>query len=144
MDPAELNLWKALLWGYPITVALEAPILLTALAPRHGWRQRWFASCWLTACSYPIVVIVLPILMAGSSRLAYLAVAETFAPLSECLLFYAAFPNLSGDRAIAGEAAVDGGATGRFGSTTWRRDGLAIIAANLVSFLSGEIWWSLH
>ena len=119
MDPREL--WWFMLWGYPLTVALETPVLLLGLAPRHRWPRRVLAGLWLTACTYPIVVVVLPTVMAGFPRAAYLAVAETFAPAAECLLFYAAFPPGKGER------------------PTWLRDGAAIVAANLMSFVPVEL-----
>ena len=52
----------------------------------------------------------------------YLAVAETFAPVAECALFWAAF----GERAELGRASM------------WR-DFAAITAANLTSFLVGGL-----
>src|SRR5687767_7690885 len=87
MNPADL--WSFLLWGYPTTVLIEAPILWLGLSPRHPWTTRLAAGFWLTGCTYPIVILVLPLLI-GPYWL-YLLVAETFAPLAECLLFYAAF-----------------------------------------------------
>ncbi len=62
------------------------------------------------------------------SRAAYLAVAETFAPLAECLLFRAAF------------------GTDRCRPAGTVRDGAAIVLANLASFGLGEVtraagWW---
>jgi hypothetical protein len=107
--------------GYLFTVALEAPVLALLLSPRHALRRRLFAGLWLTACTYPVVVLVLPPLFADSSRAAYLLVAETFAPAAECVLFRLAF----------GGGKTAGGAT--------RRDFAAITAANLLSFIAGEV-----
>ena len=42
---------------------------------------------WLTACTCPVVVLVLPVLPEGATRAAYLLAAELFAPAAECLLF---------------------------------------------------------
>ena len=84
-------LWQFLVVGYLITVAIELPVLLVGLSRVHSIKTRAAAGLWLTACSYPIVVIVLPILMNGLGRLNYLIVAETFAPLSEGVLFWLAF-----------------------------------------------------
>ena len=72
----------------------------SGLTIRPGWRSR------------PIVLLVLPA-WAGAW---YLPVAETFAPLFECLLFAALFPE------------------GRN-----RRDMAAILAANVASFAWGEL-----
>ena len=115
------DLWRFLPVGYLFTVALETPILWLLLSPRHTQRRRLFAGLWLTACTYPIVVLVLPALFADSSRAVYLLAAETFAPAAECLLFWLAFGR---------EKSADG-------SSLWR-DFAAITAANLVSFLAGE------
>ena len=70
---------------------------------------------WLTACTYPIVILVLPLLLIDQSRALFLLIAEVFAPLAECLLFWLAFGKLSS-----------------------RRDFAAIVIANLTSFLGGE------
>ena|SRR5215204_195346 len=119
------DLWRFLPVGYLFTVALETPVLWLLLSPRHPQRRKLFAGLWLTACTYPIVVLVLPTLFADSSRAAYLAVAETFAPAAECALFWLAF-----GREKAGEKTAGG-------SSLWR-DFAAITAANLLSFLAGE------
>src|SRR5580765_5995557 len=85
------ELWRFLLIGYPFTILIETPILLIGLSSRHGLKRRLFAGIWLTACTYPIVVLVLPLIFAGASRTVYLAVAETFAPVAECALFWSAY-----------------------------------------------------
>lgn len=113
------DLWLFLPLGYLFTVAVETPVLLLLLSPRHPVRRRLFAGLWLTACTYPVVVLVLPTLFAGASRAAYLLVAEIFAPAAECVLFYFAFSG--GD------------------SRSARRDCAAIAVANLLSFLAGEV-----
>ena len=114
------DLWLFLPLGYLVTVAVETPVLALLLSPQHAPRRRLFAGLWLTACTYPVVVLVLPPLFAGATRAAYLAAAETFAPAAECVLFRLAFG-----------AGRDGGAA--------PRDYAAIIAANLLSFLAGEV-----
>ena len=113
------DLWRFLPLGYLFTVALETPVLVLLLSEYHPLKRRLFAGLWLTACTYPVVVLVLPTIFAGSSRALYLAVAETFAPAAECALFYLAF------------GAVDARST--------RRDFAAIVAANLLSFIGGEV-----
>jgi len=114
------DLWRFLLFGYLLTVAVETPVLALFLSERHTLRRRLFAGLWLTACTYPVVVLVLPPLFAGASRALYLAVAETFAPAAECALFYLAF-----------------GGEGSEGVKP--RDFAAVVAANLLSFLAGEV-----
>lgn len=118
MSPEDL--WRFLPLGYLFTVAVETPVLLLLLSPRHPLRRRLLAGLWLTACTYPIVVLVLPPVFANASRATYLIVAEMFAPAAECALFYLAF-----------------GGKGSGGVT--RRDFAVIVVANLLSFLAGEM-----
>lgn len=114
MSPYEL--WSFFPLGYLLTIAVETPILFVGLSARHSKLRRAFAGVWLTACTYPIVVLVLPLLLVERSWTLYIVVAETFAPLMECLLFWFAFG----------------------GETKWR-DYVAIVIANLASFLIGEL-----
>jgi hypothetical protein len=97
-------------------------VLLIGLSPRHSWRRRLFAGIWLTACTYPIVTLVLPLVLSGVSRAAYLVVAETFAPVGECVLFWLAF-----------------GKSEEVGKASMWRDFATIVVANLASFLGGEV-----
>ena len=121
MSPFEL--WRFFPLGYILTIGIETPILFLGLSERHGWKRRLFSGLWLTGCTYPIVTLVLPLLFFNSSRTAYLVVAETFAPVTECILFWLAF----GERS-------------RVGTRSMYRDFAAIIVANLTSFLGGEIF----
>lgn len=119
------SLWQFLPFGYLLTVAVELPILWRGLSRRHTPRDRIVAGFWLTAVTYPIVVVVMPLAFGPrTSRGVYLAVAETFAPLAECALFYFAFQR---PIHIERRAAM--------------RDFAAIIVANLSSFAAGEILW---
>ena len=120
MSPSEL--WRFLPLGYLLTIAIETPILLAGLSSRHSKSRRAFAGVWLTACTYPIVTLVLPLLLANHTRATFLLVAETFAPAMECLLFWLAF-----------------GAREEFGRRSMWRDFAAIVVANLASFLVGEL-----
>jgi hypothetical protein len=119
MTPGDL--WRFLPIGYLITVSIETPILIVGLSPRHSLRRKLLCGIWLNACSYPVVVLVLPLALAGFSRGVYIAVAEAFAPVSECALFWAAF-----------------GSRDEIRRSLWRDFG-AIIVANLASFLIGEL-----
>ena len=120
MGPAAL--WSFLPKGYLLTIAIETPVLLVGLARAHPVARRLFAGVWLTACTYPIVVLVLPLLIPPErSRLLYLLVAETFAPAAECALFAAAF---HADKALDRRARA--------------RDMAVIVLANLLSFGIGE------
>lgn len=110
-------------YWFVITVAVETAVLLIALSRRHSWKTRVFAGIWLTACTYPIVWLVIPQLInPNSERTLYLAVAETFAPVAECLLFWLAFER---PRPVARRDLI--------------RDMLTIIVANLASFGVG-VW----
>ncbi len=97
-----------LLVGYVVTVAVETPILWFGLDRRHPAHVRLFAGLWLTACTYPVVILALPSVTGTWYDLA----AETFAPAAEILAFRSLF-GLN------------------------RRDALAILAANLASYLFG-------
>ena len=114
MSPSEL--WRFLPVGFLVTIAIEIPILFFGLSAHHSKLRRVVAGVWLTACTYPIVTLVLPLLLVNGSRVFYLLVAETFAPIAECLLFWLAF--------------------GR--EARWRDFGVIAIA-NLASFLVGEV-----
>jgi hypothetical protein len=120
------ELWRFLPLGYVATVAVELPILLLGLARRHPVRVRVLAGFWLTACTYPVVVLALPPLFGPEARWVYLAVAETFAPLAECALF-----------SLAYHAEAAGSRGERL------RDWAAIVGANLASFLLGEAYYWL-
>jgi hypothetical protein len=122
VESRALELWWFLPVGYLFTVALETPVLLLGLSPRHSLRRKLLSGLWLTACTYPVVVLVLPLLFGSSTRFAYLVAAETFAPVAECALFWTAF----GERVETGRALM------------WR-DFAAITAANLASFALGEV-----
>ena len=116
------DLWHFFPFGYLFSILIETPILLVGLSRRHSIKRRLFAGVWLTACTYPIVVLVMPILFANASRTTYLVVAETFAPVGECILFWLAY-----------------GRSEEFGKRSMWHDFAAIIVANLASFLGGEI-----
>ena len=120
MSPNEL--WHFLPLGYLLTILIETPILCLGLSRRHPLKRRVFAGVWLTACTYPIVTLVLPLLFAPDRRGLYLIVAETFAPVAECALFWLAF-----------------GTTGEVGKSSMYRDLITIIVANLASFGVGEV-----
>lgn len=116
------RLWYFLPVGYIATVAVELPLLIFLLPRQVSLKARIACGFWLTACTYPIVVLVLPTLMYGFSRTTYLLVAETFAPVAECALFWLAFRN----RKLLDTA-------------SWVRAFLAIAIANLASFGLGEL-----
>ena len=130
MSPNEL--WIFLPLGYLVTILIETPVLLIGLSPRHSIKRKLLAGIWLTACTYPIVVLVLPLFFSPDSRTAYLIVAETFAPVAECVLFWIAF-----------------GREELLGTRSMWRDFAAIIVANLASFGLGELlnswrWFGLY
>ena len=120
MSPSEL--WRFFPLGYLLSILIETPVLLIGLSQRHSIKRRLFAGVWLTACTYPIVVLVMPLAFANVSRAIYLVIAETFAPVAECILFWLAY----------GESRE----TGR--RSMWQ-DFATIVVANLASFLGGEV-----
>lgn len=120
---SSIELWRFLPLGYLLTIVIETPILVVGLSPRHSRSRRLLAGVWLTLCTYPIVTLALPLLLNDFSRAFYLIVAETFAPVAECVLFWLAF----GIRLEAGKFSM------------WR-DFVAIAGANLASFLAGEVF----
>ena len=117
-----IELWRFFPLGYLLTIAIETPILYFGLSARHSKRNRIAAGVWLTACTYPIVVLVLPLLFWNRSRELYLLVAEIFAPVAECCLFWVAF-----------------GSRVEFGKRSMWRDFTVIVLANIASFVAGEI-----
>ncbi len=116
------QLWYFLPFGYLVTILIETPILLLGLSPKIPFKHKLWCGVWLTACTYPIVVLVLPTLFYGMPRWQYLAVAETFAPVAECLIFWIAFRR--GDR---------------LETSDWIRCMATITIANLASFAFGEL-----
>ena len=110
--------------AYVLTVSIEAPALLLGLSRRHSIEHRFFAGLWLTACTYPILWLVLPqFFTRPAQHVLYLAVGETFVPIAECLLFWFAF----------------GKAEPRSRRATIR-DFATIVIANLLSFGLGEVF----
>lgn len=135
MQPTPAELWAFLPWGFLVTIAIETPVLYWGLSSRHSRRARIGYGIGLTACTYPVVVLVLPLWMAGRWRSEYLWVAETFAPVAECLLFWAV------ERTGASAPTADGPQSGAaIPLRDWSRDLLAIVVANLLSFAAG---WAL-
>lgn len=116
------ELWYFLPIGYFVTILIETPVLLVGLSPKVSFKQKLLCGVWLTACTYPIVVLVLPAIFFDQSRALYLFVAETFAPVGECLLFWLAFRRKS-----------------LLETADWVRCFVAIIIANLASFGFGEV-----
>jgi len=120
MPPADL--WRFFPFGYLFSILIETPILLVGLSARHSLKRRLAAGIWLTACTYPIVVLVMPLVFANASRAVYLVIAETFAPVAECILFWLAY-----------------GKSEELGGRSMWQDFMAIVVANLASFIAGEV-----
>lgn len=115
---------RLMLVGHALTAAVETAVLWVGLSGRHPSRVRLFAGVWLSACTVPVVWLVLPPLF--GERWAYLLVAETFAPVAEGGLFWWAFVwGLPPDRRATA------------------RDLLAVVVANLCSFGVGELVWAM-
>src|SRR5215218_4854650 len=116
------DLWFFLPFGYLVTILIETPILVFGLPRRLTLRQKLLCGAWLTACTYPIVVLVLPAIFFAAARWQYLAVAETFAPVGECLVFWLAFRSKN-----------------LLDAAGWMRSFIVIVIANLASFGAGEV-----
>ena len=116
------ELWWFLPFGYLFTIVIETAVLLVGLSPKVSLKQKLACGVWLTACTYPIVILVLPAIFFDHSRALYLIVAETFAPVAECALFWLAFRG-----------------KGVLGTGDRTRCLAAIVIANLASFGIGEV-----
>jgi hypothetical protein len=116
------DLFFFLPFGYIFTILIETPVLLFAMSRKVAMRQRLWLGVWLTACTYPIVILFLPAIFYGSSRALYLLVAETFAPVAECALFWLAYRSRQD-----------------FAVRDWIQCFIAITVANLASFGLGEV-----
>jgi hypothetical protein len=117
------GLWYFLPFGYVLTILIETPILLLGLSSKLSFKQKLLCGVWLTACTYPIVVLVLPMIFFEQPRWLYLSVAETFAPVAECAIFWLTFRG-----------------KGLLEANDWLTCFLAIVIANLASFGIGEIF----
>ena len=121
-DASFNNLWLFFPIGYLLTIAIETPFLIFGLSPKLSLKQKLLCGIWLTACTYPVVVLVLPAAMQDFSRSAYLAVAESFAHFGECVIFWLAFRGRTD-----------------FETKDWIRSFIAILLANFASFMIGEV-----
>ncbi len=83
---------------------------------------RFFPLGYLFSILIETPVLVMPLVFANASRIIYLIVAETFAPVAECILFWLAY----GEAEQVGKASM------------WQ-DFATIVTANLASFLCGEV-----
>lgn len=111
--------------AWAATIAIEMLVLCLLLSARHDRRVRVFAGCWLSACTLPVVWLVVPqVFPAGTPRAWILLVAESLALAMEWGLF---------SRAFTHPLPADPRAT--------RRDLVAIAVANLASFALGETAW---
>jgi hypothetical protein len=121
IDPRFLWYWLPI--GYLFSILIETPVLLVGLSPRHPLRDRLIAGVWLTACTYPVVILVIPLCFDRETQFGLgVAVAEVFAPLAECILFWLAF-----------------GKREEWLRPSMYRDLGAVVVANLASFLLGEV-----
>jgi hypothetical protein len=115
VSPQEL--WRFLPVGYLLTIAIETPILLLGLS-RHHPKQATLARGHLADCVYlSDRHTCAAALLVNQSRAVFLLVAELFAPVAECVLFWLAF-----------------------GKEAKWRDFAVIVIANLASFLAGELF----
>ncbi|MBI5831749.1 MAG: hypothetical protein HZB16_05465 [Armatimonadetes bacterium] len=113
---------KVVLGGYALGVVVETPVLLATLSPAHGWRRRCAAGLWLTACTYPLLVMVLPVFIdPDTAWTRYVVVGEVAVAVTESALFYLAFNR------------------GTQRPRRWLvQDVVAVVLANLASYLVGR------
>jgi len=123
IDTPISSLWKFLPIGYLLTILVETPILVVGLSQKVTLKQKILCGIWLSACTYPIVILVMPMLFTDWQRWQYLSVAEVFAPVAECALFWLVF---RGSRIL--------------NYRDWVECFIAIVIANLASFGVGEIF----
>ncbi len=121
------DLWRFLPFGYLVTILIETPVLVVGLSKNVSLKQKLGCGVWLTACTYPIVVLVLPAIFFEASRILYLTIAEIFAPVAECALFWLAFRNRN-----------------LFDRNEWVRNFVVVVIANLASFGLGEVFNNYH
>lgn len=114
--------WLFFVVGYVATISVELPVLYFGLTGRHSTSDRFMFAFMLTAFTYPIVILVMPMLLNPFGRLAYVVIAEVFAPLAEVALF-----RFVDDRKIISR--LD-------------RDAVFIVVANMLSFLLGQAFLS--
>ncbi len=126
------RLWVFLPLGYLTTVMIEVPVLAIGLSHHHPMRRRVVAGIWLTACTYPIVVLVMPIAfgidLSSQRYWLYIIVAESFAPAAECALFAYVFHTRDAWRDRDRRKGL------------WRDFG-AIFVANILSYGAGLVWY---
>lgn len=105
------------------TMAIETVVLVAILTRRHRLSVRLVAGIWLSACTLPIVWLVLPWFFSshGSDK-AYVVTAETFAAVTECCLFWIAFVRSQRRDKRA---------------TAW--DMMTILLANALSYMAGGL-----
>lgn len=120
-------LWYFFPIGYVTTVLIETTVLIFLLSPKLSLKQKILCGIWLTACTYPIVVLVLPTLLYDYPRWIYLTIAELFAHFGECVIFWLAFRERED-----------------FLKADWIRCFIAVLLANFASFMIGEVLNAYH
>ena len=114
----------AMIFGYALSVVVETPVLMVGLSALHPIRRRFLSGLWLTACTYPFVVMVIPRFIDPCSHgILYKSVTETIVPIAECTLFYLVYRSRTS-----------------WTRATLIRDMLVIAIANLTSFGVGELF----
>lgn len=123
MLPDPISWTRIALSGYMLTVLLETPVLYWGLSSRYTANEKLLAGALLTACSYPFVAVVFPLLINPFENYTnYIIVSEVFAPLSECIIFAFLFQRSKK-------------LSRKWQTTDWA----VIVLANLVSYLAGEL-----
>ena len=107
-----------------ITIVIEGTVLWFGLGRRYSAGEKLFFAVWLTATTYPVVVLVLPSFMSTTQpSSSYLLAAESFAIVTEGTLF------------TIGSAYLE--------KSVYFKELGVIVIANLISFGCGELFFRL-
>ncbi len=118
----DLATWRFLVAGYLGSVLVETPVLVWGLSRKHALKDRLLAGFWLTGCTYPVIVLLIPQWVdVHAQRMAYVAASESFAALAECAIFWWTFDRGTG------------------GTRAWAQDMGTIWMANLLSWAVGAL-----
>lgn len=84
------EIWLFLAIGYLATVTIEIPVLILCMSPEIANRQKVELGLLLTAFSYPVVILVLPLVLSAchiGKPTHQIAIIECYAALAEVALF---------------------------------------------------------
>jgi hypothetical protein len=91
---------------FALTLGIELLVATPLLGRREALARRLAAVTFAQVASHPAVWFILPAL--GLGRIRYLVLAESWAIVSELLLYRLVFPSLTWSRALAASALANG------------------------------------